>query len=228
MKKIYIPIFIISLVCFVGCSNNTQNQNSTQSTTNASNNNLNNTTANIGNGIRNTVDNAGNLVGNVINDAGTAINDIGNNLNNIVNDDRINTNNNSNMQLINNPQSKTNNIANTNNVSSDLSQKATQIAKDINSIEGVKKSTVIITGQTALIGLDLTNNLNDEQIANVKKLAEAKAKNSNNGIKNAAITASPEIVQRITNLATDIKDGKPISSLADELKTLIRRVTPTI
>lgn len=248
MKKIYILILIISLFCFSGCSSNknTQNESSSQNTTNASNTNNKNANnndlakTNIGNGIGNAVDSAGNLVGNVIDDAGTAIEDIGNNVESIVNGDS-NTDNTdtSNMQLTKNSQNQVTNIKNTNNstnnsnaqtsnVSSNLSQRATQIAKDINSIDGVEKATVIITGETALIGLNLTNNLNDEQISNIKKSAENKAKTSNNGIKNAAVTASPEIVQRITNLANDIKEGKPISGLADELGNLIKRVTPTI
>lgn len=250
MKKIYLLILIISLLCFSGCSSNknTQNESSSQNTTNASNtsskNNTNanksgSTQSNMGNGIGNAVDNAGNLVGNVIDDAGTAIEDVGNNIESIVNgNNNNNSSNNSNMQLTKNSQNQVTNIKNTNNlntqtsntsnVSSNLSQRATQIAKDINSIDGVEKATVIITGETALIGLNLGDSLNDEQISNIKKLAETKTKDSNNGIKNAAVTASPEIVQRITNLANDIKEGKPISGLADELGNLIKRVTPTI
>jgi len=228
MKNIY-AILIISLFCFVGCSsnNNSQNPNNLQNTTNASNNtnNTNNAVADIGNGIGNAVDDAGNLVGNVISDAGTAIgdigNDVGNGIENLTNNKSRTNANNSNVQLINNSQNQSNN-------SSALSQKATEIAKEINSIDGVNKATVILTNQTALIGLDLADSLNDEQISSIKRLAETKAKNSNNGIKNTAVTASPEVVQRITNLANDIKSGQSTSDLTDELRSLVKIISPNI
>lgn len=122
------------------------------------------------------------------------------------------------------------NITNTtNNVASDdLSQRATKIAKALNKIDGVEKATVVITGEVALIGLNIANDISDEQITKIKKEAEQQTLNTDTAIKNVAITAAPEIVDRIVNVAGDIGNGKPLSGLADELGSLIRRITPTM
>lgn len=120
-------------------------------------------------------------------------------------------------------------IDNTNNIASDdLSQRATRIAKALNKINGVEKATVVITGEVALVGLNIANNISDEQITKIKKEAEQITLNTDTGIKNTAITAAPEIVDRIVNISGDIGNGKPLSGLADELGSLIRRITPTM
>ena len=107
-------------------------------------------------------------------------------------------------------------------------ERANHIAKVITNLPEVKKSTVIITGNTALVGVVLASNIAEEEVDETKKTIEEKTFSADASLKNVSITASPEIVKRITNISEDLSQGKPITGLAEELGSIIRRITPTI
>lgn len=129
-----------------------------------------------------------------------------------------------------------NNIVDTKNISnvktitasSDLSKRASTIANDLKSLDNVEKATVIIVGNVALVGLNLSDNLSSEQINQIKKQAENRAVATDNNITNAAVTASPELVQSIANLANDVEGGKPLTGMVDELSNIIQRIKPVV
>jgi YhcN/YlaJ family sporulation lipoprotein len=107
-------------------------------------------------------------------------------------------------------------------------RRAKIIAQDIANLTDVESATVVITGNTALVGLNLPENVSDEQVDRIKRLAEKKCLATDSALKNASITASPEMVERIRNISRDIGQGRPITGLGDELGSILRRVTPTI
>lgn len=256
MKKIYM-VLLIALFTLAGCSSSNENvknqtnatngQNSAQKTANNVVNGAEQVIGDISNGVKKAANGVANTItGKNITNTNTdntmTTNDdnyIKNKTNNTNNDNyMINKNNNDNMLesgvdvldgYNSNNVNTSNATNNTNNITSDdLSQRATRIAKALNKINGVEKATVIITGEVALVGLNITNNISNEQITKIKKEAEQMTLNTDTSIKNAAITSAPEIVDRIVNISSDIANGKPLSGLADELGSLIRRITPTI
>ncbi|NLJ88309.1 MAG: hypothetical protein GX327_05935 [Epulopiscium sp.] len=108
------------------------------------------------------------------------------------------------------------------------SERANRIAKMINDFPEVKKSTIIITGNTALIGIETTEGLNEKEIEKLKKQIENKVYSSDISLKNIGITSSSEIITRMNKISNSIKNMEPVNGLANELSSIIIETVPKI
>ena len=75
------------------------------------------------------------------------------------------------------------------NGSQNGAQEAQRLATMINVLPEVNSSSVILTGNTAVIGLDLKANLNTQRIDSIKAEVTRKIKRANNRITNVTFTA---------------------------------------
>ena len=98
----------------------------------------------------------------------------------------------------------------------------------INDFPEVKKSTIIITGNTALIGIETTEGLNEKEIEKLKKQIENKVYSSDISLKNIGITSSSEIITRMNKISNSIKNMEPVNGLANELSSIIIETVPKI
>lgn len=125
---------------------------------------------------------------------------------------------------LNNRNINENNINTRNNLTYD---QATKIANKVEELREVKNATVVISGNTALVGISTTDNLEGKMTTNLKNKVEKAVKNTDTNIKNVSVTASPDLYKRIENVGKDIRAGKPLSGFAAEIEEIIRRITPT-
>lgn len=109
-----------------------------------------------------------------------------------------------------------------------LTKRAKTISDELTKLDGIKNATVIITGNTALIGVDIPADTQDDKITELKNKVESKAKNVDKDIDHVAITADADVVTRIENMGKEIKNGKPISGFGQEIKEIIERITPNM
>lgn len=104
--------------------------------------------------------------------------------------------------------------------------KATKIARACDAVPGVRKSTVVISGNTAYVGLDLAANLEKGETNSVEKACLNKAKAADPSIKTVYVASDVDTVTRLKKVYQGIADGKPVSSFARELSEIGRRLTP--
>ncbi|MFA5536556.1 MAG: YhcN/YlaJ family sporulation lipoprotein [Bacillota bacterium] len=109
----------------------------------------------------------------------------------------------------------------------DLKQRADKIADNVNKIQGVEKSHVVLSENTAYIGLDLEKDAEGNLVDKVKKEAEAEAKKTDSKLKNIMVTTDTDSVERIKKVAEGVKEGKPLSSFGKELEEIGRRLKPS-
>ena len=100
---------------------------------------------------------------------------------------------------------------------------ANEIARQAAGTQGVEKAYVVVTGKTAIIGLDLKSNITGENTKNIKNQVANKAKGTK-GITNAEVTSNPDLVARIKDIAGGISNGRPLSEFNDQLKEILNRV----
>lgn len=127
----------------------------------------------------------------------------------------------------NNNNNMNNNMNNDMNMDNNMSARAENIADSVVDIAGVDDATVVITGDTALVGVDIAGKDNGEVTDNLKRSIINVVKKVDNRIDNVVVTASPDFFDRIDNIARDINRGKPLSGFVDEVNEIIRRVAPT-
>ena len=134
-----------------------------------------------------------------------------------------------------------NNIANNrlnnnnfnNNMDTDLNNNrnnnvalARKIADRVEDIEGVNRAYVLISGDMAIVGVDMDSNLEGQVTNALKQRIERAVKKVDNNIVNVGVTADPDLLTRIRNMFKDMHDGNPIEGFVDEFQEIFRRITP--
>lgn len=105
----------------------------------------------------------------------------------------------------------------------DVQRNADDISRQVVKIPGVENAFVVITGKTALIGLDLDNNITGKTTADIKNQA-AKIAENNKGITNAQVTSNPDLVGRVKDIADGIRTGRPLSEFSDQIMEILNRI----
>lgn len=123
-----------------------------------------------------------------------------------------------------------NNITNENitkdTTDGDLYQRATKIADEVAKIEGIKSANVVISDERALIGVDIENTAEGKITDELKSKVESTAKKADKEIKTVAVSADPDVFNRLSNIGTGIKEGKPLSEFGTEIEEIFRRIMP--
>lgn len=209
-KFIVMALVIALLIAIVGCTVQPTDPGRTQTRIGMGNNNNNLRRNNNNNLRRNNGMNARiRNNNNDLIDMNDDITDMDNNLKgNITDDDGRIGNDNGN---VNN-----NNIA----------KRANRIADRIEKLNEVNSASVLISGETAIVGVDMKANVQGQLTKNLKQKIERIVKNTDDDIENVSITADPDLFTRITDIADDIMDGKPVSGFASQIEEILRRITP--
>jgi YhcN/YlaJ family sporulation lipoprotein len=106
-----------------------------------------------------------------------------------------------------------------------LTEMANQIAQECTRIRGVSKAYVLLTGKTALIGVDLDSRITGSHIDTIKYSVKEAAERVGPGY-HAVVTADLDTVTRIRNLAAGVRAGKPTSTFSDEMADILSRLLP--
>jgi len=108
----------------------------------------------------------------------------------------------------------------------DLNDRADRIEDEVTKLEEVKSATVIITENTALVGINLTSGTKGDLNTEIKKQVEDAVEKADKDIDRVSVTADPDLFTRIENIARDIGQGRPLSGFGQEVEEIIRRITP--
>lgn len=127
---------------------------------------------------------------------------------------------------------KNNRLGNDNGMGNNINFNATtQRTGDIElickQVQGVKDATVVISGNTAYVGLVLDKSANITNDTDIKNNVAQKIRLSNTGINTVYVSTETNFMQRLRNVGNGINGGRPIEGFTTELKDMIRRITPT-
>lgn len=104
---------------------------------------------------------------------------------------------------------------------------ARNLADRISTMNEVSSATVVISGNRAWVGVDLTANAGNALTTEVKDNITKTVKTKVPRITTVYVTADADTVTRLRNVARDVLAGKPISGFADELSNITNRIMPT-
>jgi YhcN/YlaJ family sporulation lipoprotein len=108
-----------------------------------------------------------------------------------------------------------------------MTDRAEKIARNVAKLKEVNSATCVITGNTALIGIDMKDNIEGKMTNDLKRKVESSVRNTDKNIKNVTVTADVDLYKRISNMARDIRNGRPITGFTDEIQEMLRRITPS-
>ncbi|WP_258833295.1 YhcN/YlaJ family sporulation lipoprotein [Peribacillus frigoritolerans] len=103
-------------------------------------------------------------------------------------------------------------------------ERLTGLAK---SIPEVNDATAVVLGKYAIVGIDIDQDIERSQVGTIKYSVGETLKHDPYGA-NAIIVADPDLNERIREVARDIKDGKPVTGILNELADITSRVIPEV
>ena len=109
-----------------------------------------------------------------------------------------------------------------------MNDKSKFISDKLAELDEINDSRVLITGKTALIGIDIPAETENSKEEEIKKTVESKVKSWDKDIDTVIVTADADLTTRIKNVGTDIEGGKPISGFTTEIEEIIKRITPNM
>lgn len=104
--------------------------------------------------------------------------------------------------------------------------RAKKIANAAAKQKEVDSAACVITGNTAMIGVQFNAQYKGDLTNAIKKQVEKRVKDADNKITRVVVTADPDMVSRLKEIFVDIGKGRPISGFAEELNEMINRINP--
>ncbi len=99
------------------------------------------------------------------------------------------------------------------------------IAKQLRAMEPIENANCVISGDTALVGIDIKDNYYKyDEAQYLKNDIAKKVKNMVPGIKNVAVTEETDLYNRIDKLSIDMTNGRTMQGMATEFSDIIKRI----
>lgn len=111
---------------------------------------------------------------------------------------------------------------------SDAQAKANRIAQACNTVSGVEDATVVVSGNTCYVGLDVEGNIEEGETERVENACVNKALAVDPSVTRCVVSSDADTVSRIENIYQGVRNGTPISSFGNELEEIGRRITPKV
>jgi YhcN/YlaJ family sporulation lipoprotein len=102
---------------------------------------------------------------------------------------------------------------------------ADRLVKIATSVPHVKGATAVVLGKYTLVGIDLDPRLDRGRVGTVK-YAVAQALQEDPQGAQALVTADVDLTQRIRDVLEDIKNGRPVAGILEELADITNRIVP--
>lgn len=139
----------------------------------------------------------------------------------------------------NNQAQKTNNNNNTNQFmnikNSTIEQVEPEESENVSkhlanlaaSVPNVKGATALAIGKYAIVGIDVDEDIDRSKVGTIKYSVAEVLKHDPHGAR-AVIVADPDITTRLKEMGEDIKIGKPVQGILNELAEIVGRIMPEV
>lgn len=91
----------------------------------------------------------------------------------------------------------------------------------------VRDATAVVLGTYAIVGIDVDQDIDRSQVGTIKYSVGEALQNDPYGA-TAVIVADPDLNARIREAATNIKKGKPVRGILNELSDITSRIIPEV
>lgn len=106
----------------------------------------------------------------------------------------------------------------------DVANRLTDLAV---SVDDVNKAAAVVAGRWAAVAIDVDQNLGRDEVGMIKYSVAEALKDDPMGA-NAVITADSDMMYRFEQMNQDIRDGKPLAGIMEELANIAGRWMPEV
>lgn len=115
--------------------------------------------------------------------------------------------------------------------SSTTAERAEKLERHVTGIEGVDRASVVITGNTAIVGISLAGELedfSDRRLMRLKARIESEIRQLEPSLAYVAVTASNEFVERINDIADPLGVDDTPPRINPDIDRIIDELTPPV
>jgi YhcN/YlaJ family sporulation lipoprotein len=94
-------------------------------------------------------------------------------------------------------------------------------------VPNVEDAAAVVIGRYAIVGIDVNDQMERSEVDTVKYTVAETLKKDPHGAR-AAVIADPDITARLKEISEDIRNGKPIQGIMNELSDITGRVMPEV
>jgi YhcN/YlaJ family sporulation lipoprotein len=106
-------------------------------------------------------------------------------------------------------------------------RKANHLTKLAESVPNVENARAVVLGPYSIVGIDVNPNIDRSQVGSIKYSVAESLKHDPYGSR-AVVVADPDMNARLKEIQMDIRNGKPIQGIMNELADIAGRVMPEI
>lgn len=103
-----------------------------------------------------------------------------------------------------------------------VSDRLEQIAT---SIPNVESANCVVFGNTAVVGINVPPGMDRAKVGTIKLSVAEALKKDPYGV-DALVTADMDLAERLRNIRTNMRNGRPVHGLAEEMAAIIGRIVP--
>lgn len=111
-------------------------------------------------------------------------------------------------------------------MNTNMQERAERVANAAARVKEVESATCLITGNTAMVGLQFNEQYKGQLTDSIKRQVEKRVRETDNRINRVVVTADPDLVSRIEEIFREIGNGRPISGFTEEINEMINRINP--
>lgn len=106
----------------------------------------------------------------------------------------------------------------------DISRHLVELAT---SVPNVHDATAVVLGKYAIVGIDVNSKIDRSQVGSIKYSVAESLKKDPYGAK-AVVVADPDTTQRLKDISAEIKKGRPVQGIMNELSDIAGRLMPEV
>lgn len=107
----------------------------------------------------------------------------------------------------------------------DVSQRSDRIAGTLTRMNGIRGAAVVISDNTAIVGVDTATNNGNEISEDMRRRIESAVRNADNRIDEVRITNDDDMYDRINNMVLSMRRGRPVTEFTNEIRDLMDGIT---
>lgn len=109
----------------------------------------------------------------------------------------------------------------------DVGRRSEMIAGKLVELNGIDRAAVVISDNTAIVGVDTTNNngVGNGIAEDLRGQIESTVRNVDNRINEVRITSDEDVYGRINDIVLDMRTGRPVTEFTNEIRDILDRIT---
>jgi YhcN/YlaJ family sporulation lipoprotein len=115
-------------------------------------------------------------------------------------------------------------MAEDNQTAQEVAERLAQLATRV---EQVNDATAVVVGRYAVVGIDVDANLDRAKVGSIKYTVAEALKDDPMGA-NAIVIADADTYYRLQEMAEEIRTGRPLAGVMDELAEIVGRLMPQV